>query len=254
MGRYFARCLRGLESIAKSEIDGFAGITHHNEDIRTLFFSYEGKPEQLLQLRSIDDIFFHLGEIKGLDHTRLSLTKIPKALADLELDLGNWIGQLNNFRKLSANPSYTLTAGLQGKKNFSRFELATAVLPVFEQQLHGDYVPNEAGTQGAELDFRLLLEGDKLQVGLRLSEQPLHRRPYKLHNQPGSTKPPLAYVMARLAEIKPEHVVLDPCCGVGTLLIEAGLAFPAKQYLGLDIQENSLVLAKSNSDQAGVEI
>ena len=76
MSRYFARCLRGLEGIAREEISELTGAILKQEEIRTLFFTYSGPSAELLKLRSIDDVFFSLGEIKDLDHTRASLQKI----------------------------------------------------------------------------------------------------------------------------------------------------------------------------------
>lgn len=254
MSVYFARCLRGLERIAQEEISQLTGASLNQEEIRTLFFRYEGNPADLLGLRCVDDVFFHLGEIKDLDHTRATLYSLPESLEHLQLSFDPYIQLLKEIRNLSNPPSYTLTVGLQGKKNFSRFEIATQVLPIFEKKLSGQYIPNQPGSAGADLDFRLLMEGNALQLGLRLSKQPLHRRPYKRHNLPGSTKPPLAYVLAKLAEIQAGDVVLDPCCGVGTLLIEAALAFPAKTYMGNDINEESIALAVKNAEAAQVDI
>jgi 23S rRNA G2445 N2-methylase RlmL len=48
----------------------------------------------------------------------------------------------------------------------------------------------------------------------------MRHRTYKLEHRPASLRPTVAAAMVRLAEIKPNHVVLDPMCGAGTLVAE----------------------------------
>ncbi len=50
----------------------------------------------------------------------------------------------------------------------------------------------------------------------------LGKRPYKVFNIPTTLKGPLAYHLARQVPLE-GATVLDPCCGSGTVLIEAGL-------------------------------
>lgn len=253
MSQFFARCLRGLEGIAQEELEKIRGLRIVQQEIRTLFFDFDGDLDPLLDIRSLDDVFFHVGEIEELDHTRISLQKIPEALGSMNLDLDTYISKIRAIRMLSQHPAFTLTVGLQGKKNFSRFEVAEASLPEFQKELSGEYIPNVQGSKGAELDVRILMESQKLHVGLRLSDKPLHRRAYKLHNLPGSTKPPLAYALAKLAKIQPGDTVLDPFCGVGTVLVETSLGFSPAELIGLDRNKESLKLAKLNIQQAKIE-
>ncbi|MEL6254696.1 MAG: methyltransferase domain-containing protein, partial [Bacteroidota bacterium] len=254
MPAYFARCLRGLEDFCAVELSAIAGLNLRERKIRTLFFEFSGPPQRLGEVRSLDDIFIHLGSHTGINHTRAMLSKIPELLPPMFKKLDEEIEIIQRYRELSTNPSFSLTIGLQGRKNFSRFELQNNLLPLFQKHLTGTYIPNEKGSKGAELDFRISLEGDQLDLGLRLGEKPFHRRTYKLQSRPGSTKAPLAYIMASLASIEADHLVLDPCCGVGTILIEASLAFPSARYLGIDIKEEALQSAEVNRKEAGCEI
>lgn len=250
MPAYFARCLRGLEDICEAELAAIEGLEVKGKGIRTLFFEYRGPAAKLISLRSLDDVFIHLGSLSGMNHTRAMLAEIPDRLQLLLENLPEHIKIVRTCRRLSPALSYSLTIGLQGKKNFSRFELQDKLLPLFQSKLKGLYIPNEKGSEGGELDFRISLEGNQLELGIRLGEKPLHRREYKLHSRPGSTKAPLAYIMAYLARIKPDNLVLDPCCGVGTILIEASKAFPEARYEGVDIQEEAVVYAKANAEVA----
>lgn len=254
MPAFFARCLRGLEDICETELAAVKGVNIRGTSIRTIFFDYEGSLHRLVEIPSLDDVFIHLGSLSGVDHTRAMLTEIPERMPSLLGRLTESIDSIRSFRPFSPTPTYSLTIGLQGKKNFSRFELLDRLLPLFQNLLRGEHIPNEKGSSGGELDFRISLEGDQLELGIRLAEKPLHRREYKLHSRPGSTKAPLAYIMASLAKIEPNHQVLDPCCGVGTILIEASRAFPDAQYEGRDIEEEALVSARANAQTSGSEI
>ena len=55
-----------------------------------------------------------------------------------------------------------------------------------------------------------------------------------LQRAPASTTPVIASVMARLAKVEPEHTVLDPFCGAGTLLAVVAEMAPPKRILGAD--------------------
>jgi len=57
---------------------------------------------------------------------------------------------------------------------------------------------------------------------------------------------PVAWAMARTAELKPGERVLDPTCGRAVILVEAALSWPACDYLGLDLDPEQLRGAVSN--------
>ncbi|MEM6800825.1 MAG: methyltransferase domain-containing protein [Bacteroidota bacterium] len=254
MQSYFARCIRGLESLCERELRSLEGLDIKKKEIRTLFFTYPKEALDLVKLKSVDVVFLFLAKIEGLDHTRASLGKIEEGLASLAIDFPEVIQQIKKLRTLAAKPSFGLTVGLQGKKNFSRFELAERVLPFFKEKLGINYIPNEPASPAADLDFRISLEGENLYLGLRLEKKPLHRRPYKQHNRPGSTKAPLAYILASLAEIKAGDKVLDPCCGVGSILMEAATSFEAAQFFGTDINASAISSSKEHAKHLGLDI
>jgi len=67
----------------------------------------------------------------------------------------------------------------------------------------------------------LTIDGSTAVCGLRLSDRTMRHRTYKMEHLPASLRPTVAAAMVRLAEIKPNQVVLDPMCGAGTILAEA---------------------------------
>ncbi|KAG8583700.1 hypothetical protein GDO81_008508 [Engystomops pustulosus] len=58
--------------------------------------------------------------------------------------------------------------------------------------------------------------------------------------------------MASLAEISTAKHVLDPMCGVGTILVEAAMEWPHATFLGIDKSESQLKYALDNVKKAGV--
>ncbi|NMO15848.1 RNA methyltransferase [Pyxidicoccus fallax] len=67
------------------------------------------------------------------------------------------------------------------------------------------------------------LARDTLSLSLDLCGEPLHRRGYRVRPTPAPLKETLAAALLRAASYTGEEALVDPMCGSGTLLIEAGL-------------------------------
>ena len=89
-------------------------------------------------------------------------------------------------------------------------------------------------------------------VGVRLASEPLQNRPYKQDHVPGSLRPQVAAAMVWLAGVRPGDRVLDPCCGAGTLLVEA--AFRGGHTLGGDPDPTALLAAYGNTATARARV
>ncbi|KAM6179610.1 THUMP domain-containing protein 2-like [Erethizon dorsatum] len=62
----------------------------------------------------------------------------------------------------------------------------------------------------------------------------------------------IAWAMASLAEIKVGTFVLDPMCGLGTILLEAAKEWPDGYYVGADVSDSQLLGACDNLKAAGL--
>lgn len=71
---------------------------------------------------------------------------------------------------------------------------------------------------------------------------------YRRQVVPSSIRPYQAALAVKLAEAyrKENAQVLDPFCGVGTMLMERGMAGRTKSMYGLDIQEEAVIKARKN--------
>ncbi|XP_051630719.1 THUMP domain-containing protein 2 isoform X1 [Manacus candei] len=86
-------------------------------------------------------------------------------------------------------------------------------------------------------------------VGIPLSRLPLANREYI---KTAGLRSTVAWAMASLAEIRAGAFVLDPMCGLGTILLEAAKEWPEACYWGADISDSQLEGADVNIRTAGL--
>jgi 23S rRNA G2445 N2-methylase RlmL len=247
---YFARVTAGLEQLVWQDIERRCDAELIGFGHRRIDFASAGTPAALLDLRGVDDIYVHAARLTGLDHTRASLARLTEKIAPMELLPA--LEVCATVRPISTAPTYRVTASHLGRRNYSRYDVESAVATALTGNLPWRFVLNDAEEQEPELDLRVLLEDDWALLGLRLGALPLHRRAYKVASRPGSLKPPVAYCLGLLAALAPSDVVLDPACGAGTILVEAAALIPSGVVCGGDIDPSALETAQVNLQAAGI--
>ncbi|CAL9687837.1 unnamed protein product [Knipowitschia caucasica] len=100
------------------------------------------------------------------------------------------------------------------------------------------------------LEVNVNLTDDYCLQGIPLTKFPLANRKYAKTTGLRST---VAWAMASLAQIQPGSVVVDPMCGVGTILIEAAQEHTGTFFLGIDIDVEQLDKANGNIVSAQLE-
>lgn len=102
-----------------------------------------------------------------------------------------------------------------------------------------------------DIEIRGLITDSKVYVGLKTAE--INRRQYEERKvqfrpffSPISLHPKIARVMVNFSSIKNNEILLDPFCGTGGILIEAG-SIGAK-VIGSDIEEKMIEGCKKNLD------
>lgn len=143
---------------------------------------------------------------------------------------------------------------------------------------------------GAVYQIQFLILKDSVSIMLDTSGEPLHKRGYRANSNAAPIKETLAAALVDLSRVRSNHIVIDPCCGSGTILIEAAQKalniapnikrrfisekwdFISKDIwrnererarecvktgtefhaYGYDIDENSLLIAKDNAEKADV--
>jgi tRNA (guanine10-N2)-dimethyltransferase len=107
-----------------------------------------------------------------------------------------------------------------------------------------------------EAEVLAVLTNNRCVVGLTVAQvdrsQFVKRRPtMRVAFHPGTLMPLLARCMVNLARTPRGGTLLDPFCGVGGILIEAGLI--GAKPMGLDIDEEMIKGARQNLDEAGIK-
>ena len=83
----------------------------------------------------------------------------------------------------------------------------------------------------------------------QFAERRPHLRPFF---SPGVLKPKLARALVNLSGVRAGGLLLDPFCGTGGLLLEAGLPEVGARVVGLDVQEKMVRGARENLRLFGV--
>ncbi len=74
---------------------------------------------------------------------------------------------------------------------------------------------------GPTTEVHVRLDRDRCTVSIDTSGAPLHKRGYRIAPGSAPLREDLARALARLAGAADAPVVVDPCCGAGTLLVES---------------------------------
>lgn len=242
-----ARSVRGIEHLLAAEI-GRRGlgevVAAGHREVR--FVLPEEAAPGVLALTTADDVFVLVVEVDGIGRAKSDLARLTRAVAVADLDLAAAV------RARCGGPaggSVDVSASFLGRRRFTRHDVEDAVGPVVARRTGLRYHPRRAGARPPEggTTWRITIEGDRATVAVRLPERPLHRRPWRSTTVPGSLHPPLAAAMVALAGIQEGDRVLDPCCGAGTLVLEAARVGGC----GLGVDLDPVALAASARNGAG---
>jgi tRNA (guanine10-N2)-dimethyltransferase len=122
-----------------------------------------------------------------------------------------------------------------------------------ERELGGELVDQGFGVDLDDPDheLRALFAGDTCALGWLVAETEREfarrRPPDRPFVQPGSMSAMLARALANMAGARPGATVLDPMCGTGGILVEAGLV--GARTVGVDVQQKMASGARENLDE-----
>lgn len=235
---------RNLEDAAVKELSS-KGFKVAKSSYRKLTVEYKGDPKALLELRAPDDVLVFLTYFRDEYHYIGQLGNICDRIK--EININEAIMCVKKIRELPEKMTFSVTASIIGKRKFTQDYLKDRIGKVLER----DSMSYIKGGK-PDLDFFLMIENEKVFLGLRLSKEPLHKRKYKRYTLPASLKANIAFSMLMIAEVKGNETVLDPVCGVGTIPIEA--AFIGAKAIGFDKDEEAVKLAKKNAKKSGKEV
>ncbi len=242
----FALTVRGLEAVCAGEMARL-GLTVGEIGYRRVHAQAKGDLRPLLALSTADDIFLEVSRWSAIGHTKTALDTLRELAG--QLDLYSALAVCSQLRPIDRRLLFSVTANFVGKRNYSSDEIKMALAAGIEASTGWTYSPDDSV---AVLNVRLFIEHDEALVGVRLGATPLHRRSYKQEQRPGSLKPPVAAALLELLHLDGNAAFLDPCCGAGTILIEAARRGATAQ--GGDLYLDAVASALANGEHAGVTL
>ena len=273
----------GLESIVKWEASNLGFTNIKCLDNRVEFSPQENTdlPTAIVRanlwLRSADRVLIKLGEFKAT--TFDGLFEAVKALP-----WGDWIPKDGKFTVMGKS----VQSGL-----FSTQDVQAITKKAVVEKLKEKYKVSWFAETGAEYTIRVSLLKDIAILTLDTTGvgRGLHKRGYRARANEAPMKETMAAALIDIARYRPSQIFLDPCCGSGTLPIEAAMrakniapglargfaseAWPTvpahywkearaaayaairvdvePEIYGSDISPDAIELAKANAELAGVD-
>jgi tRNA (guanine6-N2)-methyltransferase len=249
----YATVQPGLEEIAAEEITRDLGGSVKKSDRGLVVFRVPDITADLLQLRTVEDVFLLAWGTDALTYRAVDLDKIERWTAR-EPDWPRLL-QLHHsvHAKPKGKPTYRLVAQMTGTHGYRRIDARSAMARGLSGKLPASWRPAE---ENASVEVWLTIDGKQAVCGMRLSDATMRHRTYKAEHLPASLRPTVAAAMVRMAGAAPGDTVLDPLCGAGTILAEQ-LALArqrragAVSVLGGDIDRVAVQAAAANLRTAG---
>lgn len=108
-----------------------------------------------------------------------------------------------------------------------------------------------------EFELRILFDKNrKIHVFLRMATIPMERFSYRREAIAASIHPSTAAMLMALAKpyLKKNAQILDPCCGVGTMLVERHMLLPVREVYAIDVFGEAVAKARINAEAAGLKV
>ncbi len=247
---YAVQTQPGFEAIAAREIGArFGTATIHSTHLigdknGLVLFDYDGDPADLLALRTIEDLFAVVAMADDLPPTFEAL-RIIQAEIDRSTTLASAVQLARTLLPGIAGRGrimFRVVARHVGVTSYRRIDAQEKVLKAIAARREFQWRPMEEGG----VEFWLTLFGDAALLAVRLTDERMRHREYKLDHLPASLRPTAAAALVWLTEPRDDDVFLDPMCGAGTLLIERAQMGRYTQLYGGDIRDEALVVARAN--------
>lgn len=272
---FSAPCLFGLEGICANELK-YNGIDNVKAENGRVLFSgcLETLAKANILSRYAERIMILLSEFE----------------ADNFDSLFEGVKSINWEDWISADDAFPVQGRCLSSKLRSVSDCQKIIKKAVVDRLSSKYGISWFGEKGAIHQIRFLIINDRVSIMLDTSGEGLHKRGYRADSNDAPIKETLAAAMVDLARVRPNHFVVDPMCGSGTILIESAMkalriapglnrAFAADKWsqipqsiwnrekekafslinrdcsfeaVGYDIDDNALQIAQNNAAKAGV--
>ena len=198
----------GLEAVVRREIEALGYKIIKTEDGRVIF---EGSERAIVRanlwLRSADRVQIKMAEFKALEFEDIfqNVKGIPWE---------EWIPMDGNFivNAVSVKSKISSVPAIQKVGERALIDRLRELYPI-------DRFPKT----GAEFDVRISIHKDMATVTLDTTGPGLNKRGYRRLIGKAPLKETMAAAMVNLSFWNPDRILVDPCCGSGTIPIEAAM-------------------------------
>lgn len=232
----YAQTMPGAEEIAWLEIRArllrakFGEYLYAKEQNGIVLFTHAGTLDDLLHLRTVEDVFLHA----------FNLPKISRDWRDLR-QIGQTVRESTTFehafhtvagrRRGGGKATYRVISRKYGTHQYRRMDVEEATVKAIHERFGRRY---RLVDDNADVEVWINVLGSTVLCGVRVSDATMRHRTYKSVHLPASLRPSVAGAMVWLTDPQPDDVFLDPMCGGGTLLAERALLGDYAKLLGGD--------------------
>ena len=225
---------RGLEDVAAAEIAAGSTSIDTVETRVKVVLCRAANPKAFRHLRTVDDV-----NVVGASSPSVEDAPGLTALIADGGDLRSAIEIAGRADRLDGSFSVTVSAA------HSALGSAADIEQIAARAISARYGWQHLQMQRSSIDVRIFIDGAWTLVGVRVFDNPLSRREYRVVNVRGSLRPTVAAALVRLARpgLKPLRV-WDPFCGSGTIPCEAALL--GHEVWGTDIEPEAVDASRAN--------
>jgi putative N6-adenine-specific DNA methylase len=206
--RIMATTTFGLESVVKREV---LALGYEDAAVSDGFVEYTGDAQAIVKsnlwLRCADKVLIVLGRFQAVTFEQLF-----DNVYNIDWD------------RLLPEDAHFVVTGKSIKSTLSSVPACQsvaekAVIKKLQTKYHIAHFPKT----GAEYTIQVALLKNTVTVTLNTSGPSLHKRGYRVEQVAAPLKETMAAALIMLSYWKPDRILLDPCCGSGTIPIEAAL-------------------------------
>jgi tRNA (guanine6-N2)-methyltransferase len=225
---------RGLEDIAAAEISANWSATQPLQTRPKVVLVQADDLGVFRHLRTVDDVATVTAQSSSVD----GLQALTALVADGG-DLTRSIEVADRADRLTGEFSVTVSAA------HTAYGPASVIEDAVARAISARYGWQHVRLQRAAIDVRVFIDGTWALIGVRLFDEPLTRRSYRVADARGSLRPTVAAALVRIATPGRTRLqIWDPFCGSGTILCEA--ASVGHEAWGTDIDPEAVGAAREN--------
>ncbi len=203
-----ATCSFGLEKLVYNEIKKLGLWVHYKDDGRVVF---EGTLEEMAKaniwLRCAERVQIKLAEFK----------------AETFDELFDQVNVLDWPKILPENAEFPVLCSTTRSKLHNEPAIQSIVKKSIVKNLQAKYNIEQIPETGPLYKILARFKNDICTISLDSTGDSLHKRGYRTESTEASIKETLAAALVLLSDWTPEKTLIDPFCGSGTILIEAGM-------------------------------